>query len=80
MLATSNGVTKEQKTHQVLNQPPALENYNLFSSDKVLVEAVLREGAGWAMDELADLGALLGKPETIALGFKANEYTPVLKT
>ncbi|MEO6913770.1 MAG: hypothetical protein ABI182_07115, partial [Candidatus Baltobacteraceae bacterium] len=32
-------------THEVNNQPPPLENYNLFASDRALQEAVQREGA-----------------------------------
>ena len=65
---------------EVQNQPPPLEAYNLFASDAVLREAVAREGAGWAEDELSKLGATLGRPETIALGFSANRYPPVLKS
>ena len=65
---------------EVSNQPPPLEPYNLFASDTVLREAVKREQAGWAEDGLTALGATLGKPETIALGFDANQYTPVLRT
>src|SRR6476646_11123371 len=60
---------------EVQNQPPPLEPYNLFSSD-----AVLREGASWADSELSALGATLGKPETIQLGFDANKFTPQLRT
>ena len=40
------------QTHEVSNQTPPLENYNLYLSDKVLQEAVLREGAGWAAEQL----------------------------
>jgi len=65
---------------EVQNQPPPLEPYNLFSSDAVLREAVGREGAGWAHGELALFGAMLGKPETVRLGFDANEFTPNLRT
>jgi len=65
---------------EVSNQPPPLEPYNLFTSDTVLRAAVKREQAGWADDGLAALGATLGKPETIQLGFDANKYTPVLRT
>jgi putative acyl-CoA dehydrogenase len=65
---------------EVSNQPPPLEPYNLFASDIVLREAVARERAGWAEDGLSALGATLGKPETIQLGFDANKYTPVLRT
>ena len=65
---------------EVSNQPPPLEPYNLFTSDVVLGEAVKREQAGWADEGLTTLGATLGKPETIQLGFDANKYTPTLRT
>src|SRR6476469_75380 len=65
---------------EVQNQPPPLEPYNLFASDAVLGDAVQREGAGWAKSELTALGATLGKPETIRLGFDANKFTPQLRT
>ena len=65
---------------EVQNQPPPLEPYNLFLSDSALREAVGREGAGWAESELSALGATLGKPETIQLGFDANKFTPQLRT
>jgi putative acyl-CoA dehydrogenase len=65
---------------EVQNQPPPLEPYNLFSSDAVLRDATQREGAGWAKDELTALGATLGKPETVQLGFDANRFPPQLRT
>jgi putative acyl-CoA dehydrogenase len=65
---------------EVHNQPPPLEPYNLFASDQVLREAVRREWAGWAEGELAALGAKLGTPETVKLGFDANRNPPQLKT
>ena len=65
---------------EVSNQPPPLEPYNLFASDIVLREAVARERAGWAEDGLSALGATLGKPETVQLGFDANKYPPILRT
>ncbi|HEX5036657.1 MAG TPA: isovaleryl-CoA dehydrogenase [bacterium] len=67
-------------THEVLNQPPPLENINLFQTDAALREAVAREGASWAADDLSRFGELLGRPEIIRLGFEANENPPVLKT
>ncbi len=65
---------------EVDNQPPPLEPYNLFSSDAALRDAVKREGAGWADKGLSTLGATLGKPETVKLGFDANKNPPVLRT
>jgi putative acyl-CoA dehydrogenase len=64
---------------EVQNQPPPLEPYNLFTSDVVLGEAVRREGAAWAEQELAALGATFGKPETVKLGFDANKHPPALR-
>jgi putative acyl-CoA dehydrogenase len=62
------------------NQTPPLENWNVFASDRVLVEALRREGAGWAEERAVGFGAIAGRPETVAWGFLANENRPVLKT
>jgi len=62
----------------VLNQPPPLENYNLYAHDTPLREAVQREGGGWIEARACDFGELLGRAETLRLGGLANEYTPVL--
>ena len=40
------------ETHEVLNQAPPLEGHNAFTADAALVDAVRREGAAWAEDEL----------------------------
>ncbi|HEX3499927.1 MAG TPA: isovaleryl-CoA dehydrogenase [Stellaceae bacterium] len=66
-------------THEVLNQPPPLIDYNLFASDRALEAAIHREGAGWAARELGELGARLGSAETIDWGFQANGNPPVLR-
>src|ERR1700728_3906641 len=63
---------------EVTNQPPPLEPYNLLTGDTALREAVDREGGAWALPQLTALGATLGKPETVALGFAANKYPPEL--
>ena len=67
-------------THEVTNQPPPLEGYDVFGADAALVEAVEREGAGWAVDDLHTLGRLAGSPEAIGWGFDANRYPPELHT
>ncbi|MGZ5307644.1 MAG: acyl-CoA dehydrogenase family protein [Solirubrobacterales bacterium] len=67
-------------THDVANQPPPLEDYNVFEADTVLVEAVEREGAGWARDRISAVGALAGSAEIIRMGAEANENPPRLKT
>jgi putative acyl-CoA dehydrogenase len=67
-------------THAVLNQPPPLEDVNLFASHRALVEALGREGAGWAEAEVSAFGELAGRRETIAWGFQANAFPPALRT
>jgi putative acyl-CoA dehydrogenase len=62
------------------NQVPPLTDYNLFLSDRTLVQAVEREGAGWAREQITELGRLLGSEETQRWGFEANENKPVLHT
>jgi hypothetical protein len=47
-------------THDVLNQPGALADYNAFSADKPLVDAMRAFGADWARDKLDRAGALVG--------------------
>jgi putative acyl-CoA dehydrogenase len=67
-------------THEVLNQPPPLVNYNLFATDSILASALEREGAGWAKPQAEDFGRLVGTEEAIRWGFHANENPPVLHT
>ena len=67
-------------THVVENQPPELENINLFEQDNALKEAVEREGASWARDEISSFGEKVGQANYIELGFQANENKPVLHT
>ncbi|MEQ8348292.1 MAG: isovaleryl-CoA dehydrogenase [Sneathiellaceae bacterium] len=67
-------------THEVTNQPPALEDYNLFTSDTALREGVVREGADWAQDGLAAFGARIGSAEMIEAGALANRHEPELQS
>jgi putative acyl-CoA dehydrogenase len=67
-------------THEVFNQPPPLEGYNSFEADRVLVEALRREGAEWAEGSARELGGICGRPRTLRLGVEANENPPKLRT
>jgi putative acyl-CoA dehydrogenase len=73
-------MNRGRPTHEVTNQPPPLEGYNLFEQDRPLVEAVQREGGAWAESELAALGKQYGEPGFFALGAKANANPPTLRT
>src|SRR4051794_28625485 len=68
------------RTHEVTNQPPPLENYNVFEADTVLRESVHREGADWALDRISAAGALAGRADIIRKGFEANQNPPKLRT
>lgn len=71
-------MTNQFNTHEVNNQPVALENYNAWETDVALMEAVAREGGGWATDHLHEFGARSGG-DMMASGFLANENRPKLK-
>jgi|HubBroStandDraft_1064217.scaffolds.fasta_scaffold00154_29 putative acyl-CoA dehydrogenase len=65
----------------VFNQTPPLTQYNLFTTDLALQEAVRREGAPpAAAAALADAGAALGTAENFEHARLANRYTPVLQS
>ncbi|MFC3678394.1 isovaleryl-CoA dehydrogenase [Ferrovibrio xuzhouensis] len=66
-------------THEVLNQPPALEDYNLFATDHALQNATAVNGAGWAKDRLSAYGAKLGSAETVEQGRLAHKNPPQLQ-
>jgi putative acyl-CoA dehydrogenase len=67
-------------THEVLNQPPPLECYDLYATDPVLPAAVAREGGGWADELLGTFGRGVGTAEMFHLGAVANRHEPVLRT
>jgi putative acyl-CoA dehydrogenase len=67
-------------THEVLNQPSALEDYNAYSDDKPLVEAVRVFGADWAADHLKRAGTLVGSEKVQYLARQANRHLPELRT
>jgi putative acyl-CoA dehydrogenase len=67
-------------THEVLNQPPPLEDYNLYLSDPVLDTAVAREGGKDSRDVLIDFGATAGSAEYYRWAAEANRNGPRLVT
>ena len=77
--ATGEGSTP-YKTHEVFNQVPPLEDFDVFSSNRPLVEATQREGAGWVLERAAELGRFVGGAPQQEWGRLANENPPVLRT
>lgn len=78
-MATRQPITR-LPTHQVANQPPPLEDINLFELDIALAEGLRREGAAWAESRVHALGATLGAADVLKDGDLANRFPPQLKT
>jgi putative acyl-CoA dehydrogenase len=72
--------TASWETHEVSNQAPPLEGVDVFSSNLPLVEALEREGGGWARERAATLGRFVGGLPQQFWGRQANENKPVLRT
>ncbi len=67
-------------THEVTNQAVLLGDYNVFETDRPLVEAVSREGGDFRVDLIKEVGEIAGREHTRELGRLANEHEPVLRT
>ena len=66
-------------THVVTNQVPPLRDYNPATSP-VLMEALIREGGQWGVDEVVELGAIAGSDTAQRWGDLADRNRPVLHT
>ena len=66
-------------THLVTNQVPPLADWNPASSP-VLIEALIREGGQWGLDEVGELGAISGGATAQRWGDLADRNRPVLHT
>lgn len=68
------------QTHEVHNVSCELADYNMYTQDAALQEAVQREGAAWAQTDLTRFGQLTGSADYLELGALANRYPPELDT
>jgi putative acyl-CoA dehydrogenase len=73
------GAVSPRVTHDVRNQVPPLAGYDV-AADPALLEAVHREGAGWATSSLHELGIAAGLAQTAEQARLANEHPPVLRS
>jgi putative acyl-CoA dehydrogenase len=65
-------------THEVVNQPEPLADYNLFEGNQGLRDALKLNAPGLATAELATLGAKLGSTEMQTHARLANIHSPQL--
>jgi len=63
-------------THEVTNQPPPLEDVDLFSADPILQDACGWSGAMAHAPRLAELGARVGAAETQHWAVQAHRHPP----
>ncbi len=67
-------------THNVINVASELRDFNMYTQDAALREAVKREGADWAGESLSAFGGLTGSAPYLELGILANKFPPELET
>ena len=67
-------------THEVVNQPPPLVDYNAFDADQALSEAVAREGGAWGVERVRDFGSVTASGEALDHARRAQRNIPVLRT
>ncbi|MFZ6755856.1 isovaleryl-CoA dehydrogenase [Undibacterium sp. Ji50W] len=68
------------QTHEISNQVPDLQDYNIFSSDAVLMTSSSHYHADWHQSALREAGQELGSREVLELGALANTHLPELHT
>lgn len=64
-------------THEVANQPPPLEDVNLYAADEILRSACAWSGAATHAARLEKFGAQVGSAEAQHWAVQANRVTPL---
>ncbi len=79
-MTSTIGTAPPGATHEVVNQPPPLVDYNAFDADVVLREALIREGGEWGLERVREFGAVIASAEALDHAKRAQRNIPVLKT
>ena len=74
------GSTYLADTHELSNLSRELCDFNMYTADAALTEAVRREGGQWAEQELVAFGKLTGSADYLELGNQANKVLPEFDT
>ncbi|AXH94989.1 acyl-CoA dehydrogenase family protein [Ornithinimicrobium avium] len=67
-------------THEVTNQPPPRVDVDELATNLPLLEGVRRHDASWALEELQEVGRLVGSADLQADAAAAHRNPPVLRT
>jgi putative acyl-CoA dehydrogenase len=82
LFSSLNGNTSETEmdwqTHEITNQFDERVDYDLYTTDQALRDAVRRGGAAWAEPQLAEYGRRIGSAEGFELADQANRRLPEL--
>src|ERR1700757_3067716 len=82
-IESTQAATYLADTHEVSNLSRELCNYNMYTEDAALREAVQREGGllvEGAESELTAFGQMTGAAEYLELGHLANKFQPEFDT
>lgn len=79
-LAETVGRLPAGATHEVLNQPTPLTDYNAFLCDRALTDGVAAHGGAWGIEALTGLGASVGSGVWQRRAADASRYGPRLET
>jgi len=74
-LHSHNSLNSHGETHEVFNQPTALDPYNAYAGDTPLKHWVKTFQGDWHQPMLNELGALAGG-ELVEAGFAVNKFKP----
>ena len=68
------------ETHEVTNQPSSPNDYNAYTTDKPLMEAIKRFGGNPNTPVMAEFGALAGSQVWLENGRLANQHPPQFRS
>ncbi|BBB60447.1 acyl-CoA dehydrogenase [Undibacterium sp. KW1] len=68
------------QTHEISNQVADLQDYNIFTSDAVLMTSLAQYQADWYQNTLAESGQELGSSAVLEAAALANTHLPELHT
>jgi putative acyl-CoA dehydrogenase len=73
-------VSTHDPAREVRNQPPPLQDVDLFSCDLALGEGLRREGGGWGVDGARETGVVAGSGEAAEHARRAERTEPRLQS
>ncbi len=75
-MVASEKLARSSDTHAVTNQPPALQKLQSLSERHGACRICKKEGAGWAEENFQRFRQLVGREESIKLGYQLSTRIP----